>query len=270
MLDAVDFITQMQELIENLVKLQAVELERTRVTAATRALPAEIVQAEAALAAAESQAAEASAALGREESLRARLDREIDALRKKVARYRSQQDSLTTSEQATAVDNELHFAKAEVERLESEDFASLERTESLETALAAARDQVESLAAARDLTRTRIAIRQTEFDREQAALTVQRDAIRPLIDSDVLTRFDRLCGSRGTGLARVENQQCIGCRMGVRPQTWNQLREGELLTCDSCSRYLYWDPSMAPPPSLDDAKPKPKSKRKAPKPVREG
>jgi hypothetical protein len=49
-------------------------------------------------------------------------------------------------------------------------------------------------------------------------------------------------------LARAENQQCTGCRMGVRPQTWNQLREGQLLTCDSCSRILYWDPAMAPPP----------------------
>ncbi len=111
MLDAVDFITRMQEQIENLVKLQAVELERTRVTLAARALPAEIAQAKAALAAAESQAAEASAALSREESLRTRLEREIDALRKKAARYRAQQDSLTTSEQATAVENELQLCR---------------------------------------------------------------------------------------------------------------------------------------------------------------
>jgi len=34
--------------------------------------------------------------------------------------------------------------------------------------------------------------------------------------------------------------------MGVRPQVWNQLREGELLSCDSCSRLLYWDPALAP------------------------
>jgi hypothetical protein len=36
--------------------------------------------------------------------------------------------------------------------------------------------------------------------------------------------------------------------MGVRPQVWNQLREGELLTCDSCNRLLYWDPALAPVP----------------------
>jgi len=262
--NAVDFITRMQEQIENLVKLQAVELERTRVTLAARALPAEIAQAKATLAAAESLAAEASAALSREETLRASLDREISALRKKAARYRAQQDSLTTPEQATAVEHELHFAEAEAERLENEDFASLERTEAQETALAAARAHVESLAVALDNTRARIALRQAEFDREQAELTLQRDALRPLIEPDVLTRFDRLCGSRGTGLARVENQQCIGCRMGVRPQTWNQLREGELLTCDSCSRLIYWDPSMAPAP--DPAQQDTKPKRKTPKP----
>ena len=262
----------MQELIENLVKLQAVELERTRVTQAARALPAEIVQAKAALADAEGQAAKISASLTSEEALRTRLDLEVAALRKKAARLRAQQDSLTTTEQANAGENELRFAETETERLESEGIVSLERTEAHEAALAAARAQVESLTVALGHTRARIAGHQAEFDRELAELTVQRDALRPLIEPDVLIRFDRLCGSRGTGLARVDNQQCIGCRMGVRPQTWNQLREGELLVCDSCSRYIYWDPSMAPVPSPDDPKPKPKSKskRKAPKaPVEE-
>jgi predicted nucleic acid-binding Zn-ribbon protein len=249
--------------IENLVKLQAVELERTRLAVALRALPAEVAQAEALLAAAQSQSAKASDALSREELLRTRLDREITTHRQKAARYRSQLDSIKTPEQAAAVEHELSFAEAEAARLEDEEFASLERSEAQETALAAARAQVESLAATLENTRERISLQLKEAARELATLNAEREALRPLIEPDVLNRFDRLCGSRVTGLARAENQQCTGCRMGVRPQTWNQLREGELLTCDSCFRLLYWDPAMAPAPA--QPQPEAKHKRKAAK-----
>jgi predicted nucleic acid-binding Zn-ribbon protein len=243
----------MQPHIEHLVKLQEVDLERARITQAARALPAEVAQAATELAAAERQAAEASAALSREDSLRTKLEREIAGHRQKVARFRTQLDSVTTPAQAEAIEHEIRFADSEAERLENEEFASLERTETQETGLAAARAQVESLAAL-DKTRARAAQRQQEYDAELATLAAEREALRPLIDDEYLVRYDRLSASRGSGLARAENQQCTACRMGVRPQTWNQLREGELLTCDSCSRLLYWDPAMAPvpkPPQMD-------------------
>ena len=75
--NGIDLWVTMLAYIENLVKLQNVDLERARLTQAGRALPLEITQAEAALAAAQRQVVTASDALSREESLRSKLDREV-------------------------------------------------------------------------------------------------------------------------------------------------------------------------------------------------
>jgi hypothetical protein len=247
----------MQELIENLVKLQSIELDRARLRQDLRALPSEVAKAHAELTAAERKSADLSAALNREDALRTKLEREIDTFRKKVARFREQLDSVNTSEQAVAIEHEIQFSGGEADRLESEEYTSLERTEAQEASLAHARAEVESFSEALEGVRGRVAARQQELEAELATLDRARETVRTALDPEWVARFDRIASTRGTAMARAESQQCTGCRMGVRPQTWNQLREGELLACDSCNRLLYWDPALQPVPRAPQAEPVP-------------
>src|ERR1700721_1405210 len=193
--------------IEKLVKLQSVDLERSRLTAVLRGLPVEVTQAETVLAAAERQAAEASDALSREETLRTRLEREIAGHRQKISCFRTQLDAVKTTEQASAIEHEIQFSTDEADRLESEEFSSLERTESQESALSAARAQVELVGGALDKPCARSAQRQQESNAELAALNAEREALRPTIEAEWLVRYDRLSGSRGPRPGRAEKQQ---------------------------------------------------------------
>lgn len=267
---ALDFLEQMDPLIEQLVKLQEVDLDRARLNREIRGLPAEIARAEAVLAEAERLAREASAALSREETLRNRMEREIQDHRQKATRFRTQLDSVKTPAQAEAIEHEIQFAGAEVERIENEEFASLERTEAQEAEFSQARAQVELLAKSLETVRANVETRRQELAADLAALNNDREALRQDLDPDWIDRFDRLAAARGTALARAENQQCTACRMGLRPQTWNELREGALLTCDSCNRLLYWDPALAPAPQAPEPAPVPGQGRAIRKPSQNG
>jgi len=248
-----DFVTPMNDEIavelKRLVRLQAVELERTRLTAALKALPGELAAADNQLKTAQKKLAETEAALKREELLRARLELDIAGLKAKAARHKAQMDTARNAAQAEALEHEIEFSNKEATRLEDSELASMELTETLEAERSKAAELAAKLTETLGLIRARIGEQQLEFTEQLVRLKQEREVIRPEISAERLAHFDRVAGSKGTGLARADGQQCSGCRMGIRPQLWNQLRDGALIPCESCNRILYFEQTMDIPPA---------------------
>lgn len=238
---------------QRMARLQAVELERARLTAALKALPAELAAADAQRKAAEKRVADAEAGLKREELSRAALELEVKSLKAKTVRFRGQLDAAANASQAQALEHQIGFAEAEITRLEDNELTSMENTEVLEADRAKALELAAKLTETLGLIRARIGEQDVEYREQLALLKTEREALRAELaswdDGARLAHFDRIAGAKGTGMAKAVAQQCSGCRMGIRAQIWNQLRDGLVLPCESCSRILYYDPAMEPEPS---------------------
>jgi uncharacterized protein len=237
--------------LENLVVLQAQDLELQRLRQDQAEAPIRVTNAEAVFKSAEHGLARVRQDLAAEEKLRRSQELDVEALRGKATRLRKQMDSATSATQVNALEHEINFTESAIRKLEDEEFASLERTEALESAEKAAAASVESNRAILEAERTRGAATLEHTRTTIAALEAERKRLREQIGESPLSTYDRVAKSRGSGLSEARDHKCSACQMMVRPQRWNDLtgreHEDQIFTCETCGRILFWDPRRDTP-----------------------
>ena len=236
--------------LAKLMELQKLDLEAKRLRDEMTALPKLVAQLETRAKATVGQRAVVLDLLAKEEALRRRQESDVADRQTKMARARKQMDVATTAVQVAAYEHEIAFNQAEIGKLEDAELESMERSEELETQRRVADEAV--AAAEQKHAAERARAEKTIADDRTAVLAVdtQRTAQRGLIGEQALLMYDRIARAKGTGIAEVWLQKCLACQMLVRPQRWNDLRErdnGEMMTCESCGRLLWYDPARDAP-----------------------
>ena len=241
--------------LEHLVVLQAQDLELARLRAEVAEGPRRIDAAKKTLELAETGLAATQARLAAEEKLRRGQELEGASLRGKLDRLRRSLDSATSAQQVTSFEHEISFTEAAIRKLEDEELASMERTEVAEAELKEATLLAERRRAALLSERERVAAMQAANAATIAGLERERTALRAQVAPPALATYDRLAKTRGSAVAEAIGSatagKCAACQMGVRPQRWQDLisrdHTGEIFTCESCGRMLFWDPRRDTP-----------------------
>ena len=197
---------------------------------------------------------QADKAVPAEEARRRRLESDRKDQQQKLVKYRDQSSSVKTNEQFHALQHEIGFVEAEIRRIEDEELASMIKSESLESQRSRRGRHLPSRRSWWMRKRSGPALLRWAIRRSWLFCRRNETTLRKGVDEALLAQYDRIASSsRKTALARAAGQRCLSCQMSLRPQFWNQVREGTLLNCESCGRLLYFDPGQVTMPSSSSA-----------------
>jgi len=240
----VDLALEMLPDIENLIALQAADREILRLKDEIASLPKRVAVIEQKLAGTKAGLEKAREAVKADDANRRKYEAAIKDLQQKISKYRDQSLDVKTNEQYKALLHEIQFAEQDIRINEDKILELMVNAEVREKAVKAAEADLKAETA--EIEKEKVAARErtAEDEKQLAEWTGKRQAARSGVNVDLLRQYDRVAQHRGSGLSEARNHKCMACQVMLRPQTYNEVRSGTLLvSCDSCQRILYYDPS---------------------------
>jgi len=170
------------------------------------------------------------------------LESRTEAVQERHTKFKADLMKSTNVREYTTAVREIEVARKSISTLESETLKLMEQIEKLESEVAektpdmeARRVEVDRLLAE---LRTRADLAASRVEELLAQRPVLSDSLSPAARAD----YDRLSRMKsGLALAEARNYSCLGCRISIRPQVYNDIRLGEkVITCENCGRILYF------------------------------
>jgi predicted nucleic acid-binding Zn-ribbon protein len=233
--------------MENLIKLQDLFLRKKTRTKDRETLPPELEEFDKAY-------RDKLAAIGQLKSVLEEAERQRRAgegrlaeLNEKLKKYQAQLMAVKNSREYGAMLNEIDQVKRALKEVEDEVVGQMETIESSRQDLSEREARLPQETEEHEITLSGWRETQKQIDAEIAAIEAETKAIEQTFPPKKLAEFFRLFERKGGhAVVRAIGGSCSACHVRLRPALYQALRaSGEIVTCDSCKRILYYEETAA-------------------------
>ena len=159
-----------------------------------------------------------------------------------LKKYQGQLMQVKNQQQYAAAWKEIDTSRKQVKEYEDTLLRHISETEDIEKAIAEKKEASAPLKAQWDASHERWQSSLGELKKEAAELRRKIAEREQKIPRNVLSQFQRVAKQRqGFGMTKIVNDSCSLCRFRMRSQAMQQLMRGELITCEGCHRYCYFE-----------------------------
>jgi uncharacterized protein len=171
---------------------------------------------------------------------RDKADVDILEFKEKLEKYKAQQYEVQSNKEYDALTKEIDFATDAIKNLQKQ-FEGLENTmASAKTEIETLTKQLEELTAQLNEKQAELAEVSKANEDEELQLKHQREKIVVRLESDTLSRYDRIRkGRNGQAVVPVRRNSCGGCHNKIPPQRLLELRtQSKMFMCEHCGRII--------------------------------
>jgi predicted nucleic acid-binding Zn-ribbon protein len=228
-----------RETLRQLVELQRLDDELHRIAEAIAGLPAEREASQQTLEAARQRLADAEGQVEARQLEQRQAESALQDAEELTKRLEVQQSQVKTNEAYTALLHEIEAAGRAISEAETRILEGMDAAQEGGALLDAARTGLSDLESETAARLAEMEQRGEALGREQKETEEARTALCGSIDPSALQTFARVARRKRPAVALVENEVCMGCRVGIPPQLYVDAIEGNsLVACRTCKRIL--------------------------------
>lgn len=173
---------------------------------------------------------------------RRKVDGELSDQQEQLKKYQGTLMQVKNQQQYAAAWKEIDAARKHVKDLEDSVLKSMSESEGLQKQLDEKKAGFDDLKARYDAAHAEWQSSLGDLRGTAEGLRKRASAIEATIPERLRAEFQKVYKQRnGVAVALVTNDTCSGCRSRIRPALHQQLKRGDLVRCESCSRILYME-----------------------------